>query len=832
MEAAALTKGSQRVMNNKDLVAGIADAMRDDARAHPQNFPAGSGRSFQKAPDEELAQWFLENLDKIEKAGYEGTIYSRDGVNSDWIARRYIAGSHNWEDIIGVLNMNLRDWYLLRNRDMLDPAHKDLPKFNSIRDVGKYLSTHYHSKLAQIRDAAKDVALRKMAKKATLVDNEDYTIYTVFNWAAARSIGLGTQWCTANSNNDHNYNYYASNGMLFQLFPKEPEQIEKGHIRGTEKYQFDAGSGSFMDISDTVAPSALIKQKFPYLYTDLVGSLKANKEKLESAMAEMADDVALSSSSATKTRTYKIDDEIKKLKDKLGKFFTDKVRPAAEPEQEQLPPPDQPVQEDDAPGVGDDMATGGGIGAMGGDTPPAAAGTYPPGTAPTMPESFKTKGNIMENVDKDVAAMLNSLKRYDMLARALVPMNYIQEKKNIDKPTQTPPTDVKPTGVKPTAPGVKPAAVAPTVVKPAAPVAPAATATAPAAPAAVPAAPAAAPSGGTGDTRGASTSTSTGGATAHRNTGAATGGAVTITISGSSRTDTSTTTETSTETSTATDSKSAGKGPVGEGKSSKGASRAADVSATGRTGEDRPNVFNITVNSTGQSGNAIDGEGGGEPEEEQQNHEEEQQNKIDDRNDKAELRAGTTTPPQFLPKGHGGANANKPSQQPQNRSTDMNQQVKQGRPQMENVDKDVAAMLANLKKYDTLRESVAPVLGMVTLGEKKKEEKGGKPEWLEKAEKKAEGKKDGFKSKKDDEKIEEKKENKTSGKNSPLTYGDENVKEEKKNNKTSGKNSPLTYGDENVKEDNKEKVEEGVDADILNWMKRFAKLGNMKGYGR
>ena len=127
---ATLTKGSQRVMANKDLVAGIADALRDDARTHPQNFPAGANRSFQKAPDEELARWFLEKLDDIEKEGYEGTVYSRDGVNSDWIARRYIAGSHNMEDLIGVLNMNLRDWYLLKNRDMLDPNHRDLPKFN------------------------------------------------------------------------------------------------------------------------------------------------------------------------------------------------------------------------------------------------------------------------------------------------------------------------------------------------------------------------------------------------------------------------------------------------------------------------------------------------------------------------------------------------------------------------------------------------------------------------------------------------------------------------------------------------------------------------------
>jgi hypothetical protein len=117
MEAVALTKGSQRVMNDKNLVANLADSVRDDARSHPSAFPAGSSRTFQKAPDEQLAQWFLENIDKIEKEGYEGTVYSRDGVNSEWIVRRYIAGSHNWEDLTGVMNMNLRDWYLLKNRN-------------------------------------------------------------------------------------------------------------------------------------------------------------------------------------------------------------------------------------------------------------------------------------------------------------------------------------------------------------------------------------------------------------------------------------------------------------------------------------------------------------------------------------------------------------------------------------------------------------------------------------------------------------------------------------------------------------------------------------------
>jgi hypothetical protein len=98
------------------------------------------------------------------------------------------------------------------------------------------------------------------------------------------------------------------------------------------------------------------------------------------------------------------------------------------------------------------------------------------------------------------------------------------------------------------------------------------------------------------------TSTSTGGATATRNTGAATGGAVTITISGSSSTGTST--ETSTETG------GAGKGSAAGGKGKGGAGKGKGSGSGPDTGDKRPHVYNITVNSTGKSGDAIDGDRG------------------------------------------------------------------------------------------------------------------------------------------------------------------------------------------------------------------------------
>lgn len=408
-EAVALTKGSQRVMNDKNMVINLADSMRDD-----HTLPPDIKKVAKKAPDQQLAQWFLENIDNIERAGYEGTVYSRDGVNSDWIVRRYIAGSHNWEDLTGVMNMNLRDWYILKNRNLLDANHKDLPKFNGVRDVGYYMTTHYNQHLEKVRDAAKNAARNKMAKSVKLVDNDDYRIYTTLNRAAGCALGLGTQWCTANSNTGTHYHSYSNKAMLFQMFPyaktedaegkKIPVKDEEGkkEINDKEKFQFDADKPSFMDITDTPVRAEVIRKNFPYLFTDLATALKTNKEKMEQAFKDLSVDPTLQGEDY-KIKTYEIEDEIKKLDKFVDKgYFTDEVRPKAKPEQETHG--EQPEQ-------------------------PQIAHQTAPQQERGQPQ--------MENVDKDVAAMLQSLKKYDKLVESVAPvlgMKTLGEKKDSKKP--------------------------------------------------------------------------------------------------------------------------------------------------------------------------------------------------------------------------------------------------------------------------------------------------------------------------------------------------------------------------------------------------------------
>lgn len=338
LESAALTKGSQRVLGDKKLVTGLANAVKDDVAINPASFPAGSKNNFKNATDEAIAQWFLENIDTIEREGYEGTVYSRDGVNSDWIVRRYIAGSHNWEDLTGVMNMNLYDWYILKNRNLLDANHKDLAKFNSVRQVGSYMTTHYKQELEKLRDAARNAARAKLSKSVKLVDNDDYRVYTTLNRAAGCALGLGTQWCTANSHNPNHYHRYSDAAMLFQLFPydKEPGEDGKKQLNDKVKYQFDAGSGSFMDITDNVANKNTIRKSYPYLYTDLTSALRSNKGKLEKAFKDLSADPTLQGADH-KIKTYEIDEEIQKLHKFVDTgFFTDEVRPATEPEPEEV----------------------------------------------------------------------------------------------------------------------------------------------------------------------------------------------------------------------------------------------------------------------------------------------------------------------------------------------------------------------------------------------------------------------------------------------------------------------------------------------------------------
>lgn len=316
----ALSKGGQQVIKNAEMVAGLAKRIRRDSRMNPQNFPAGFSAKAEKLPDQELAEWFLEQLDRIERAGYEGVQYSRDGANHQWIAAKYIIGAHNWEDITGTMSMNLGKFYFLKNRNMLDPAHTNIPAFKSIREIGEYMVHHYQQALVDYDEKMKAAARKKAVRAFLVVDNDDYKIYTTLNRVANVLMGQGTTWCTSSSSTDTHFHNYSKAGMLFQMFPYEPEEVEltrhdNRQIEGKERYQFDVGNynyPNFMNIADQPPPKEYIREKYPYLYDDLVNGLRSKKAEIEEYIKTASEDPTLQTPD-TKVKEYNVTEEINKL---------------------------------------------------------------------------------------------------------------------------------------------------------------------------------------------------------------------------------------------------------------------------------------------------------------------------------------------------------------------------------------------------------------------------------------------------------------------------------------------------------------------------------------
>jgi len=130
---------------------------------------------------------------------------------------------------------------------------------------------------------------------------------------------------------------------------------------------------------------------------------------------------------------------------------------------------------------------------------------------------------------------------------------------------------------------------------------------------------------------------------------------------------------------------------------------------------------------------------------------------------------------------------------------------------MEHADKDIQNWIGRFKAYDDLKASKSPMM------EKKKpdfpdlDKDGDKDESIAKA---AKDKK---------EKVDEEKSDK------PWT--DKSGKEQS-GTAVKGKSYTGKEADKEKKKDKKDDLDEGADPEVLEWMSRFSKLGNMKGYGR
>lgn len=150
----------------------------------------------------------------------------------------------------------------------------------------------------------------------------------------------------------------------------------------------------------------------------------------------------------------------------------------------------------------------------------------------------------------------------------------------------------------------------------------------------------------------------------------------------------------------------------------------------------------------------------------------------------------------------------------------MPESIQQGMT-MENVDKDISTWLDRFKAYDELRASKMPVM-----------EKKAKPDFLD-VDKDEDKKESWKKAEKDKEAVKE-----SDGERNPWEKLASDKKDDKdevgKETKThkGGTVTKTKTGIIHKKADESVEVKENADPEVLEWMQRFSKLGNMKGYGR
>lgn len=327
------TAGARNVLANKQLVSRIADHIRFD-RTVPVNI-----RRDRKKTDLDLATWFVEELDRIDAQGVNGIISVRDGKNHMWLAKCYANGNDLWEDITGLYPETIRDFMLLRNRNMLDPNHREITAYNGVKNLGRYLLTHYNTVLEKIRKDAALNALMKDKRSVMVVDTPDYKIWLLQNRGAACAFGKGAKFCTASSTTAGPWNDYSSRGAIFGMVPTEQRNYSGKDAFGEiqkdlpEKFQFDGPTRQFKNPLDLTVDPNEIKDRFPYLLNDLIDGLHANRAAIEHPKDEPG----------VEKRIYNVDEEIAKLKQGLANYWTDQKRPATKEAPPETPPETPPT---------------------------------------------------------------------------------------------------------------------------------------------------------------------------------------------------------------------------------------------------------------------------------------------------------------------------------------------------------------------------------------------------------------------------------------------------------------------------------------------------------
>lgn len=120
-----------------------------------------------------------------------------------------------------------------QKRGSLD--NKDIGQFKSLKEMQTTLS---HIDAPELTQRQKERKLRKAYDDAELlISTDNWDVYTPTSFAGSCTLGKGTSWCTAYSENDSQYKNYTKQGPLYVLINKSDS---------TKKFQFHFPTSQFM----------------------------------------------------------------------------------------------------------------------------------------------------------------------------------------------------------------------------------------------------------------------------------------------------------------------------------------------------------------------------------------------------------------------------------------------------------------------------------------------------------------------------------------------------------------------------------------------------------
>lgn len=164
------------------------------------------------------------------------------GKYTKWICNLLKRGA-KWAGV-GVIEHGML-YPLEDNLAKFDDLKSTLPNkdINQFKTAEEFTATVENMSEDNLTDRQKERRLRKAYNEAELVySGPTYQMWTPTTYAASCTLGKGTRWCTAYSDDDSYYCRYSEKGPLYIIINKS---------NPSEKYQFHFETNSFMNAEDT-----------------------------------------------------------------------------------------------------------------------------------------------------------------------------------------------------------------------------------------------------------------------------------------------------------------------------------------------------------------------------------------------------------------------------------------------------------------------------------------------------------------------------------------------------------------------------------------------------